>query len=337
MKFLPIILVIVQSAIGLSQVNHTLKASIESIIKDSSENVFNGIVHVSNNDGELTVSQGFSDFNKKKKLTPENQFVIGSISKQITAALVLREAELGLLSLNDPIGKYLKNLDQSWKDSITIHHLLVHTHGIRTRKSPLGFRPGTKFEYSQIGYQLLAEILEIIHQDSFNKITDEFFKSKGMNATCFPTKKSLKKLAKGYVQSEDGEILFEHESFENYVPAGGFVSTVGDMALWNELLYSGSVVNDSSLNLMRQPFATRMHPIFGEIEYGYGLTFRKGEAYIQIGALGYAPGYVSANFYFPKSRTSVIIFQNLVTGLPDFKMVFKFQLAILRLVRASLN
>ncbi|MCE7054330.1 beta-lactamase family protein [Algoriphagus sp. AGSA1] len=81
-----------------------------------------------------------------------DQFVIGSISKQITSVLVLREYEKGNLSLNDKIATYLPSIDQSWSKSVTIHHLLTHTHGVVDVNQPLGFEPGAQFQYSQLGF-----------------------------------------------------------------------------------------------------------------------------------------------------------------------------------------
>jgi D-alanyl-D-alanine carboxypeptidase len=67
---------------------------------------------------------------------------------------------------------------------------------------------------------------------------------------------------------------------------------------------------------MSKKYATRNHPVFGKLDYG--LTFRENERKIQIGALGFAPEFVSSCFYFPRSKTSVIILENMAQNLDDF-------------------
>jgi CubicO group peptidase (beta-lactamase class C family) len=84
---------------------------------------------------------------------------------------------------------------------------------------------------------------------------------------------------------------------------------------------------------MSNSYASRQHPIFEEIEYGYGLTFKKGEENLQIGATGFAPGFVSANFYFPRTKISVIVLQNIARDLPDLKKTFYFNTEILNIVK----
>jgi len=135
------------------------------------------VVLISQNDTIIySKAKGYSDFENKTELEASDLFVIGSISKQITAVLVLKEMENGALKLDDPIQKFLPELKQSWAKEVTIHHLLTHTHGIIDINIPLAFQPGSTFQYSQLGYQLLANILEHTQKKSFKEISMEFFK-----------------------------------------------------------------------------------------------------------------------------------------------------------------
>ena len=119
--------------------------SIDSLISAVTKNPFNGIILISQN-GKIKYSKiiGYSDLEKKTILKLDNEFVIGSISKQITAVLVLREFDKGHLVLNEPIHKYLPELNQSWADTVTIHHLLTHTHGITEIDQPTSFAVGDR-------------------------------------------------------------------------------------------------------------------------------------------------------------------------------------------------
>ncbi|NJN78950.1 MAG: beta-lactamase family protein [Saprospiraceae bacterium] len=122
---------------------------------------FNGVVFLTKDSTTIySKSVGYSDLEQKIELKFDDQFVIGSISKQITAVLVLRAYENGKLKLDDKINRYLVEINQPWAAEITVHQLLTHTHGIVDLNEPLAFKAGSQFQYSQLGYELLARILE---------------------------------------------------------------------------------------------------------------------------------------------------------------------------------
>lgn len=313
-------------------------STIDSLIESNSVKPFNGIVLIEKNGKEIySKTKGFSDRDKKTLLTLNNQFVIGSISKQITTVMILEEYEKGNLKLNEPIHTYLPNLKQSWADSVTVHHLLTHTHGIQELNQPLVFPLGSQFDYSQLGFELLANILESINKQSFETISNDFFQRIGLKNTVYPSLEKQKKITKGYTEQEDGSIIEETNTFQNYVAAGGFISTASDLVKWNTLLHTGKILKENTFKLMTRRYETRQHPIFDEIEYGYGLTFKKDEQTIQIGALGFAAGFVSSNFYFPQSKTSVIILENTAYQLPDFRKTFYHHTKLLEIVKNSEN
>ncbi|MEZ4830060.1 MAG: serine hydrolase domain-containing protein [Bacteroidia bacterium] len=150
-----------------------LSLKIDSIISGQK---FNGVILVSADSMDIySKAIGFSDLENETKLEVNHQFVIGSISKQITAVLVLREYEKGNLELDNSIGKYLTQIDQPWTKEVTTHHLLTHTHGIVDLNKPLEFEQGSQFHYSQLGYELLAHILEKVTQKSFEQLSTELF------------------------------------------------------------------------------------------------------------------------------------------------------------------
>jgi len=84
---------------------------------------------------------------------------------------VLREFDKGNIDLFTPIKKYLPELTQSWADTVTIHHLLTHMHGISQLDKPTTFKVGTQYSYSQIGYELLAKIIERTSGKSFAELS----------------------------------------------------------------------------------------------------------------------------------------------------------------------
>ncbi len=300
---------------------------IDSLITHSD---FNGVVLIQQNGQPVySIAQGVSDISNQTPLDLEDQFVIGSISKQITAVMVLKAMEQQKLRLEDPIELFLPDLPQPWKAEISIHQLLTHTHGITATDQPLAFEPGSQFQYSQLGYGLLAEVLEKVYSESFESLTMEFFKEQGLLHSFHPANSGYNRLVKGYEEDESGELIFSENSLANYVAAGSFISTASDLATWNEALHSGKLVTQASLDLMQTRYATRIHPIFDTVEYGYGLLFKEGEEHLQIGALGYAPGFVSASYYYPQSGLNVIVLENVATSLDNFTETFRIHTLIM--------
>lgn len=308
-----------------------LSLKIDSIIN---EQKFNGVILVSADSIDIySKAIGFSDLENETNLDINDQFVIGSISKQITTVLVLREYEQGNLELEDPIGKYLTQIEQPWTKEVTIHHLLTHTHGIVDLDKALEFEQGSQFHYSQLGYELLAQILEKVTQKSFEHLSSELFENYGFKNTFHPDNKKYGHLVKGYEENENGILVFTTNSLDNYVPAGSFISNAADLKKWNENLYSGKLVKKETLKLMTTKYATRIHPIFETVEYGYGLLFKDGEQDIQIGALGYAPGFVSACYYYPQTNLNLVILENTANNLYDFKKTFIVHTEIMKLIK----
>ena len=87
------------------------------------------------------------------------------------------------------------------------------------------------------------------------------------------------------------------------------------------------------LELMKTKYSTRIHPIFETVEYGYGLLFKDGEQNTQIGALGYAPGFVSACYYYPQTKLNLVILENTANNLDDFKKTFIVHTEIMELIK----
>ncbi|TWI01264.1 CubicO group peptidase (beta-lactamase class C family) [Flavobacterium tiangeerense] len=325
------ILLISFKTIAQNKNENDLTAKIDSILES---NNFNGVVYITENSKQIfSKAMGYSDLDKKNILKFKDQFVIGSISKQITAVLVLREFEKGKIKLDDKINQYLTQINQPWSKEVTIHQLLTHTHGIVTLDEPLEFVQGSQFHYSQLGYELLAQILEKVTNKNFEQLSMDFFKQNGLKNTFHPNNKKYKNLVKGYEENEDKLLEYASNSLDNYVPAGAFISNAADLNKWSQSLYSGKLVKTKTLKLMETKYATRIHPIFDKVDYGYGLLFQDGEQNIQIGALGYAPGFASACYFYPQTRSSVIVLANTAKNLDNFKMTFKVHTEIMDLMK----
>lgn len=316
---------------GTKTLTDPIYPRLDSLITNSE---FSGVVFAARDSALLyTKAIGYSDIENEELIKPDDRFVIGSISKQITAVLVLREYEKGKLKIEDTIDKYLSAIEQPWAKEITIHHLLTHTHGISAIDEALAFEPGSRFRYSQLGYDLLAQILEEVTAQSFSGISEDLFTEFGLKNTFHPEKLDQRGYVKGYAEQENGDLVYTENSLRNYPAAGSFISTAEDLIRWNYLLHSNQLVQAASLKLMKTRYATREHPIFDTVEYGYGLLFKEGEENIQIGALGYAPGFVSAAYYHPKSKMNLVVLQNTARHLSDFRQTFGTHLNLMEAIK----
>ncbi|GAA5042796.1 D-alanyl-D-alanine carboxypeptidase [Marivirga lumbricoides] len=313
------------------QITNSISNQVDSIAKYTD---FNGVILIAKDSVvKYKKALGYSDIKNLTKLNVSDQFYIGSISKQITTVLVLREYEKGNINLSDQIHKYLPEIKQDWAKEVTIHHLLSHTHGIVEIDEPLEFEVGTKFHYSQIGFGILAQILEKIKNESFKNISTDLFTQYQLKNTYHPDNKKYLHLVNGYEEDETGELIIAAGNPVKYVAAGGFISNAEDLLKWNNLLYSGKLVKPRTLKLMETRYETRIHPIFDKIEYGYGLLFKDGEQQIQIGAFGYVPGFPTANYYYPQTDLNLIILENVGANLDDFKMTFKTHTELMNLIK----
>lgn len=339
MKYILLLIFLNTTIVTFGQKSN-IEKQIDSLISAKTNKPFNGIILISQN-GQTKYSKsfGYSNIDKKEPLKLNDQFVIGSISKQFTAVLVLREFDKGNLELFTPIHKYLPELTQSWADTVTIHHLLTHMHGITQLDKPTTFKVGTQYSYSQIGYDLLAKIVEKTSGKSFAELSENLFKECGMENTFHPNTKKYSNLVKGYTENENRKIEFETETFQNYAAAGSFISTVNDLNLWNSLFYSGKLLKRKTMKMVqtKQNGAVRDHPIFGVTEYGYGITVDTKENVLQLGQTGFAPGFISMNFYFPKTKTSVIVLENIAYETDNLKKTFYYHTEILKIIRNEIK
>ena len=160
-----------------------------------------------------------------------------------------------------------------------------------------------------------------------------------MMHTFHPDVTGYASLVTGYTENENGIIEFETETFENYVAAGSFLSTAEDLAIWNEKFYNGKLLKSRTLKIVKtkQKGAVRNHPIFGVTEYGYGITVDTKENILQLGQTGFAPGFISMNFYFPKTKTSVIVLENVAYETDDLKKTFYYPTEILKIIRNEIK
>lgn len=288
-------------------------AQIDSLIAVSSPK-FNGVVLISKK-GKTIYSKvdGFADLDKKTPLGINSQFEIMSNTRQITAVLILREYEQGRIDLHEPIKKYLPYLKQTWADTITIHQLLNHTHGIVDLQKPLLFKPGTDFKYGNMGYPFLGKIIEYSSKKSYSEMANSLFKSLKMNNTFCYSIDNNKNLVSGYINENNSFKKAENSLITaESAPSCGIISTANDLAIWNNNLHRGKLLKPETYQLMNHYNIKAQHNVFGKekVGYGYGIRIVDQETPKFMGHTGLGDGFSSVNLYFPKSEVSLIVLEN---------------------------
>lgn len=254
---------------------------------------FNGTVLVAEH-GKITYMKGFGSANMEWDIPnqPDTKFRLGSITKQFTSMLILQLVQQGKLKLDAKITEYLPEYPKKTGDKITIHHLLTHTSGIpgytefpgffrhlsRNPSAPedfvkffadssLLFEPGAKFSYSNSGYFLLGVIIEKITGKPYEEVLRQNILSPlNMNSTGYDHHSPLlKKRASGY--EKDGATYVNAPYLDMSLPysAGALYSTVEDLYLWDQALYSDKLLPEK----MRDLLFARHTPARGS-SYGYG-------------------------------------------------------------------
>ena len=314
---------------SFAQKKDDYSTKIDSLIKVA-EPKFNGVILISQNGKTLyTKAHGFSNFETKKPLQLDSQFEIMSNSKLIAAVFILLEVEKGKINLQDPIKKYLPELTQTWADSVTVHQLLNHTHGIVSLNKALEFKPGTDFHYGNISYSLLGQIVEHTSNKTYSEVANALFKKLKMKHTFAYDKDKIQNLTTGYINNKNTfepvkESLIKPEN----LGADGIISTVNDLAIWNNNLHKGKILKPESYQLIIKPTAQSQHNFFGKEKegYGYGIRIIEKEPVKYIGHTGLGDGFSSVNLYFPQSDVSLIVMENQMNESSDLFYASEFKI-----------
>lgn len=299
---------------SFAQKNSDYYGSIDSLIKTTNIRKFNGVVTIAENGVvKYAKAYGFSNFENKTSLKLQDNFEIMSNSKQITAALLLREVDKGKVDLQASIKKYLPYLTQPWADSVTVHQLLNHTHGIVALDKPLLFKPGTNFKYGNISNVLLGKIVAFSSKKTYNQMADSLFKALKMKNTFAYVKDKNKPIVKGYRNNEGVFMVVKTSQINtDSTPADGIITTAKDLVIWNSNLHDGKILKPETYNLMISETVLAQHDSFGKEKcgYGYGIRVNKNEKAKYLGHTGLGDGFASLNIYFPKNKISVIVLEN---------------------------
>jgi CubicO group peptidase (beta-lactamase class C family) len=286
----------------------------------------------------LEKAYGMADLEHAVANKPDTIFEAGSVSKQFTAAAILLLAKDGKLSLDDPAQKYIPELPP-YGTQPTIRHMLTHTSGLRdwgsiaaiggwprttrvhthdhvldivSRQRSLNFLPGTRWSYSNTGYNLAAIIVSRTSGQSFADFTrTRIFEPLGMTRTSWRDDftRVVKDRATAY--SESGGTFTSDMPFENVHGNGGLLTTVGDLLRWTRNL-SEPVVGDAAVVKEQQEPGKfrdgRQH------DYAFGLRIAPYRSVREVGHGGATAGYRAYLAHYPEQRVSVAVLCNAGSG-----------------------
>ncbi len=246
-------------------------------------------------DGRAVIDKGYGLADREKHVmnTPTTVHAIGSITKQFTAACVMKLQEQGKLDVQDPMAKYLTNVPAD-KSAITLHQLLTHSAGFPdaigddyapigreeflqlAMRTPLTFKPGSRYAYTNVGYSILGAIVELVSGQSYERfLHDQLLVPAGLQRSGYLLPDWSKELlAVGY--GKNGErwgTMLDHPWAEDgpywhLRCNGGLLSTTHDMSEWVEALRTHRVLDSTSVAQLFTPFVEEGQG--GGSHYGYG-------------------------------------------------------------------
>src|SRR5215469_4457378 len=283
----------------------------------------------------LEKGYGLADREKNVPVTSDTVMTVGSISKQFTAAAILKLEMQGKLHTTDSISRYLPNVPAD-KSAITIHELLTHTAGLahdygpsdyepigrdayvaRVMAAPLASTPGARFDYSNAGYNLLAAIVELVSGESYERfLHDNLFAPAGMMNTGFHIPHwSASQIAVGYNDGTRRGTMPEHwlpdGPYWNQEGSGGIQSTPRDMYRWHIALSGNSILSEAE----RTRFQTGYVASGPDEQYAYGWGIRQTPVGLLVSHNG-GNGTFFADFLRFIDRDTVIYIASNESAIP---------------------
>jgi len=279
-------------------------------------------------------AHGLADTAKQKKFTTNTAFEIGSISKQFVGTAILMLVKDKKLSLSDKLYQHLPEIPEAWRGASiqqTLHHMsgipdyeeiagYDFYNGARSEASIISeaskkepeFKPGDRFQYSNTGYFLLSMIVSRRSGMPVGQFLEsKIFKPLGMTGTYASTVPPIPSAATGY-HRRTGELKAQPPiAWSSTLGAGGIVSTLGDIAVWDASLYTEKLLPDHLRNLL---WSTATANDGTRINYGFGWISDSYRDIPRQNHSGQTNGFTCYYFRFPSRRTSVFAVTNTYGG-----------------------
>ncbi len=289
--------------------------------------------------GKVIYGKGFGMANLEDEVlaSANSVYRIGSITKQFTATMIMQLVKEGKLKLEDPFESILSDMPAAWS-KVTVKQLLNHTSGVKSyteipglfandamkpttpagiiktvESAQLDFEPGTKWHYSNSGYELLGMIIEKLDTRPYEEsLKARILTPLGMDHTYFTGENRLvPHRAQGYSNSNVGFLHSQYLNMDWPYAAGSIESTVLDLAKWDEALYSDKILSQDQLKEMWSP--TKLAD--GSIQpYGFGWQVSKMNDQNIVEHSGGIHGFTSFIRRCPSLGISVVVLTNSDSG-----------------------
>jgi len=283
-------------------------------------------------DGRTIVNKGYGLANAELNVAVNPQTVIrlGSVSKQFFTTAILRLMEEGKLDMEDSVHKFFPDAPETWRP-IQIKHLMSHTSGLQREgpaydnfkiqpdidiirsayKLPLVFKTGEKYQYCNLAYFMLAEIIRQVSGMPWEDyIHDKLFVPAVMNnsyLTDFYT--IIPNRANGYMHKKD--TLINATAMYAIRPSGGFLSTSSDMIKWEKAISEKNIIlKKENWEKLWQPFIKTSDKATSKEYYGFGWVIDEYNGHKLIWHGGSNTGFRSTYVRFPDDGLSIIILTN---------------------------
>ena len=293
--------------------------------------------------GQIARAEGFGLANVELQVPvrPETVFQSGSVGKQFTATAVMMLVEGGKVALDDPLTKYFPDAPSAWKE-VTVRQLLSHTAGFTDypekfdfRKDwtedellkvvegiPLAYPPGTKWDYSNLGYLTLGVLIHRVSGEFYGDFLQQrIFQPLGMQTTriiseadIVPHRAAGYRLVKGELKNQEWVA-----PMVNTTADGSLYFSILDLAKWDAALYGERLLKRSSLDLMWTPVKLKDgSPNKGAdgSAYGFGWFVGNQKGHRVIGHDGAWQGFQTTINRYVDDRVTVVVLTNLAEGKP---------------------
>ena len=316
-----------------------LASAVDSIVRHAmADQSIPGLSVAIVRDGRVVMERGWGTGGGKhpRAATAATPYQIASVSKQFTAAAVLRLAEQGRVKLDDPVTAYVEGLPPAY-DGVTLERLLNHTAGVpnftdffRQFRRPvtpgqlvdslaarrLLFEPGTGFRYTNSGYYLLGLVIERVTGQAYpDYLREQFWAPLGMHDTEYCGTRPHA-LPSGYARDRRGAAVKTAPWHPSVLfAAGSLCSTVGDLATWAVALGEGRVLAPESYRRMTEP-APSTDPHL-RMSYGFGMMVDSTEAGPYLHHDGAVAGFRAQVAWYPRERLAIVVLMNQGFAAPE--------------------
>lgn len=276
-------------------------------------------------------ARGLADIELGVPLAPDQTFRIASVTKIFTAATVLKLAEQGRLSLDDPLARHLPDFPGA--DGFTIRQLLNHTAGVsdivsdlqpgflrrdlttdvvvaEIAKRPPAFAPGARMAYSNAGYILLGAVIEKVEGKPWHVVLDErLLQPLGLTGTRYGTDGPIVPgRVSGYTTGQDRTVRNAgYINASGPAAAGALSSTVDDLHRWMRALATGEAIGADGFQQMSTPPTLPDGTTSG---YGFGVYDWRLRGLAMIGHTGQIDGFATMAAYIPEHDITIVVLAN---------------------------